>query len=243
MIEPRDKTLLFAEDELELLDLYCEWAQRVGCKVLRASNGEDALSICQRESIDLLISDVHMAAGNGIELARSLRTLEASPLVVFLTGYSEVSDEEAYDLGACAILNKPILRADLLAAVERFLKPLRDLWTTPFGLRPNTSIKRDYGSLESAMLQGELSFGRGGMFVRDVESQCDRVPVTFDFSFVQGQTPRIEGCGIPRWQRMTRAPDLPPGVGIEILNLASHALGPVTDWISRANPRAFIPKA
>ena len=239
---PSEKTLLFAEDEPELLDIYCEWAHRLGYKVFRAGSGEEALFICRREPIDLVISDVQMAGGNGVQLARNLKTLDASPLILFLTGYSEVSDEEAYDLGACAILNKPIARAHLLGAVERFLTPLRDLWASPVGLRPDTNIKRKFDSLESAMNDGELRFGRGGMFVRDIEPQCEHLPVAFDFGFAKGETSRIEGCGIPRWQRTTPAPNLPAGIGIEILNLDRKALGPVTEWISRANPKAFIPR-
>lgn len=241
---PSSKTLLFAEDEPELLQIYAAWFQGRGYKVLSAGNGKDAFSLCQREHVDLVISDVRMAAGDGIELASQLKTnLENSPLVVFLTGFADVSSEEAYDLGVCTILNKPIARLELVQAVERFLKPPRELWTASVDLRPNALVQKNYGSFESALNQGALNFGRGGMFVRGCESLPEDLPVEFQFQFSEGRTPRMDGCGILRWKRTTHYQDLPNGAGIEILRLESHALDVVTEWISRARPKAFIPRA
>jgi CheY-like chemotaxis protein len=81
MDKPKSKTLLFAEDEPELLEIYTHWFQRLGYNVLGASNGNDALAICRTHPIDLVVSDVRMAGGDGILLVRKLKTtMDASPL-------------------------------------------------------------------------------------------------------------------------------------------------------------------
>lgn len=243
MDSPTRKTLLFAEDEPELLEIYTHWFQRLGYHVLGASNGNEALAICRTHPVDLVISDVRMTGGDGISLARELRTtMDASPLLVFLTGFADLSNEEAYDLGACSILSKPIDRDRLQQAVERFLKPPRELWSTPLTLRLNALIENRYESLAGALHQRALSFGRGGMFVRDSRSLPEDVPIGFQFRFTEGNATRMYGSGILRWQRQLSQQNLPAGMGIEILHLDADALEPVVQWISDLKPRAFIPR-
>jgi CheY-like chemotaxis protein len=243
MNAPRNKTLLFAEDEPELLEIYSTWFERLGYEVLRARNGKEALSFCRSQHVDLVISDVRMAGGSGPELARQLTMLDTSPLLVFLTGFVDLSNEEAYGLGACAILNKPTTRRELEEPVARFLKPARELWTSPLSVQPHALVEKNYDSLESALQARELNFGRGGMFVRDRRMLLpDNVPLGFQFRFAGGRPERMDGCGILRWQRVQPHQELPAGLGIEILHLGAQALDPVLEWISRANPKAFIPR-
>ena len=168
--------------------------------------------------------------------------MESSPLLVFLTGFADLSNEEAYDLGACSILSKPIDRDNLQQTVERYVKPSRELWSTPPTLRLNALIENRYGSLEGALHERVLSFGRGGMFVRDGRSLPEDVPIGFQFRFTEGNATRMYGSGILRWQRPLRRQSLPAGMGIEILHLDSEALDPVVQWISDTKPRAFIPR-
>jgi len=242
MNAPRNKTLLFAEDEPELLEIYSNWFKGLGYEVLCAKNGNEALELCRNQHVDLVISDVRMAGGSGPELARQLTTLDTSPLLVFLTGFADLSNEEAYGLGACAILNKPTTRRELEEPVSRFLKPARELWASPPTVQPHALVKKDYDSLESALQAGELNFGRGGMFVRDCGSLPKNVPLGFHFRFARGRPESMDGCGILRWQRVQPHQELPAGLGIEILHLGAQAQDPVLEWISRANPKAFIPR-
>jgi hypothetical protein len=162
--------------------------------------------------------------------------------LVFLTGFADLCNEEAYDLGACAILNKPIQREELQLAVARFLKPPRELWSTPVTLQLKALVEKRYESLGSALQERALSLGRGGVFIRDCESMPEDVPVGFQVRFAQGKATRMDGCGIVCWQRTISHQNLPAGVGIEILRLDPQALDPIVEWIYYANPRAFIPK-
>lgn len=243
MPTPNGKTLLFAEDEPELLEIYSEWFRMRGYTVLGATNGKDALTVCESQPVDLVISDVRMAEGDGIELARGLKaTLENSPLIVFLTGFADVSSEETYDLGVCSILNKPIDRAELVRAVERFLRTPRELWAAPVSLQPQTKVEKNFESLEAAIRQGHLNFGRGGFFVRNCEGLPENQSLEFNFNFSEKRIPKVDGCGILRWKRTVQDVGLPKGVGIEILSLGHQALDAVTEWISNVRPKAFIPR-
>ena len=240
----KNKTLLFAEDEPALLEIYSESFKGLGYDVHSAKNGREALSLCWNHHVDLVISDVCMPGGDGIELARRLQaTLPTSPRLVFLTGSADLSNEEAYyDLGACAILSKPMGLGELEQAVERFLKSPRELWATPPAAQMQALVHKDYESLEWALERRELSLGRGGMFLRDCELLPENIPLGFRLRFAGGSVARMDGCGFLRWQRVVPHQELPTGAGIEILHLAAQALDPVAEWISRANPKAFIPR-
>lgn len=239
----RKKTLLFAEDEPELLEIYSEWFRRLGYHVLSAPDGQQAFSLCETNQVDLVISDVRMAGSDGIDLARRLKSeLAESPLIVFLTGFADLSLEEAYDLGACAILNKPIQRAELEHAIARFLQSNAEIWRIPSSCQPEVEVRRSFDSLESAVAKKEMNLGRGGMFVRHSDEVPDNAALDFQFQFACGPARSIDGSGILRWQRHVSQHGLPPGLGIEILHLDQQALGPVVDWISRTTPRAFIPR-
>ena len=93
------------------------------------------------------------------------------------------------------------------------------------------------------MARRELSLGRGGVFVRGFESRGELLPIGFEFTFTEGSILRMDGCGISRWQRTVPGPNLPAGMGIEILDIDAQSRRRIADLISSTNTKAFIPKA
>ena len=55
-----------------------------------ASNGEAAIEAVKKEKIDLILSDIAMPKGNGIELLEKLRTIENPPKIILVTGYASM---------------------------------------------------------------------------------------------------------------------------------------------------------
>lgn len=85
------ETILVVEDQDGLRDLIIEVLHESGYQVLSASNGRDALDVCQRnpQSIDLVITDVVMPQMGGRELARTLGVLYPETKVLFISGYAD----------------------------------------------------------------------------------------------------------------------------------------------------------
>lgn len=177
-------------------------------------------------------------------------TMKPNPAAAFLlTGLALVrrnrSELQLYCvavalIGTLTLINKAIDRDKLQK--ERFLKPPRELWSTPVMLRLNALIEKRYESLAAALQQRALSFGRGGMFVRDRSSLPEEVRIGFQFRFTEGDAARMNGSGILLRHRSLPQDNLPAGLGIEFLHLDAEALDPVVHWISNFKPRAFIPK-
>lgn len=82
-------TALIAEDEPALLDLVSGMVEEIGIKVLRATNGNEALMIQDEYDgdIDFLLTDVVMPELNGVKLAELFGSVRPESRVMFMSGY------------------------------------------------------------------------------------------------------------------------------------------------------------
>jgi two-component system KDP operon response regulator KdpE len=128
----KDAVVLIADDETGLLRIFRMWFEREGCRVLTAENGREALQLATDNHVDVLVSDIRMPVLDGIELAKRLNaTGTYLPKIIFVSGFTDLSEREAYALGAQAMLAKPIRRAELVSAVDRSLMDLEERWRQP----------------------------------------------------------------------------------------------------------------
>lgn len=86
-----------------------------------AANGEEALLLLRSLPYDLVLLDIRMPGGNGLEVAAALRDLPHPPKVIFTTAYPDHA-VEAFDLAAADYLVKPFDADRLRRAVERALE-------------------------------------------------------------------------------------------------------------------------
>jgi two-component system response regulator AlgR len=90
-----------------------------------AANGREAMDILHAVNSDLVLTDIHMPAMDGLELARHLLKLQQPPVVIFTTAFHEHA-VQAFDVNAIDYLMKPVRMQRLLAALQKVprLKPL-----------------------------------------------------------------------------------------------------------------------
>jgi two-component system cell cycle sensor histidine kinase/response regulator CckA len=116
------ETVLFVDDHEQIRTLVHLTLEQLGYSTLVASNGGEALRICDAHDgpIDLLITDVMMPGMNGRELARLVR--ERRPMaVLFTSGYgTDVLGDEGLAAGE-RYLQKPYGKADLARAIREAL--------------------------------------------------------------------------------------------------------------------------
>lgn len=65
--------ILIAEDEAHILRVMALWLGRHGHEVLEAPNGAVALERLERETVDLIISDMNMPVKTGLDLVKAVR--------------------------------------------------------------------------------------------------------------------------------------------------------------------------
>jgi len=197
-MESKTATVLIVDDERMLLDIFSEWLQEEGCRVLTAGDGAAALEVLRNHHVDVIVSDVRMPVMDGILLLKNLTThsgLSKShhpPKMIFISGFTDLEPREAYNLGVEAILQKPIGRAQFAGAVRRTLCSHEEAWsepTTPGGMPLHVALPR----VSAAIEHGRIAFGRGG-FCLYLSSPMREGPVRFDLEF-QGERASFAGHG------------------------------------------------
>lgn len=117
-------TVLLVEDNVELLNLTRE-SLSVWYRVLRATNGCEALEQLNKESIDVIVSDVMMPQMNGLELCRKVKTeLDYSHVpVILLTAKTTLESKvEGFECGADVYIEKPFSIKQLHMQIDNLLK-------------------------------------------------------------------------------------------------------------------------
>ena len=115
------KTVLVVDDEPGLRRILEMRLKRQGYNVLSAENGIIAHDLIKTESIDLVLSDVRMPGGDGVQLLEQLESEHGSPPVILMTGYADITPDEALQKGAKAIFDKPLQSKEVLAKIEQLL--------------------------------------------------------------------------------------------------------------------------
>lgn len=114
--------LLIVDDEGDIRELISDIAQEQGFSVAQAGNIKQARIQIERQKPSVVLMDMQLPDGNGIEFWERLALSNAR--VVFITGYSSVdSAVQALRCGAVDYLRKP-LRLERLKAILAELKIL-----------------------------------------------------------------------------------------------------------------------
>jgi two-component system, OmpR family, alkaline phosphatase synthesis response regulator PhoP len=118
------KKILIVDDEPDVLRLTSLRLEKLGFKVLTATNGKEALEVLRNEKPDLAMIDLIMPVMYGSEickLVKSDETLKHIPIVLF-TAYSEIMNgEKAKSIGADGYIAKPFFARELVSVVEQAL--------------------------------------------------------------------------------------------------------------------------
>jgi two-component system, NtrC family, response regulator PilR len=104
----RPPRILVVDDERSMRELLAIVLRREGYEVLLAESGRAAVDTLERESIDLLISDIKMPDLSGVDVLRAAKRIDQDILGIMITAFASTDTAvEAMRLGACDYLSKP----------------------------------------------------------------------------------------------------------------------------------------
>jgi DNA-binding NtrC family response regulator len=116
--------VLIVDDEAAMRAALEANFRRRGWAVQTASGVSDALSKFRSTPATLVVTDMRMADGDGLQVMQGVRTCVPDTPVIFLTAYGSVPDAvQAIKDGAYDYLQKPVSFDELEAAAQRFLAP------------------------------------------------------------------------------------------------------------------------
>jgi signal transduction histidine kinase/CheY-like chemotaxis protein len=116
--------VLLAEDMPDTRALVVRHLERLGLTVLQAENGEQAIEAALSKRPDVVLMDMDMPVVAGSEATRTLRMCGFSAPILALTAHKgEEERTRALAAGCNSIVEKPMTRASLLAALSEALAP------------------------------------------------------------------------------------------------------------------------
>jgi CheY-like chemotaxis protein len=119
-----EETILLVEDDDEVRNVATRILRKNGYRVLEASNGAEALRVCEAEevAVDLMITDIVMPEMGGTELAGRLRETQPDARILFTSGYTEDAAvrQSFLDPGE-AFIEKPFTPASLAKKARQIL--------------------------------------------------------------------------------------------------------------------------
>ncbi len=119
----RRKNILVVDDDKIILDSLCEFLSLEGFRTRGAQTVKGAMAELEEESYCLVLTDVNLPDGDGLDLLSIIREKYPQTVVIVVTGYGTIeSAVRAIKLGAYDYLTKPVIDDDLRLAVERASK-------------------------------------------------------------------------------------------------------------------------
>ena len=114
-----ERNILLVEDEEDLLELYKSFLESDGYVVETAAKGRDAVNKAKNKRFDMVILDIKLPDIMGDEVARELKAIDESVIIIMVTGFPSFQESiDALDLGIYDILLKPITADELLRAAR-----------------------------------------------------------------------------------------------------------------------------
>jgi DNA-binding NtrC family response regulator len=121
--EKETHKLLIVEDDAHLRDTLSTFLSRAGYKTSAAHDGREALEVVDKETPDLILTDIHMPDMDGMALLAEVKARYPETIVIMMTAFSSIdSAVEAMRRGAEDYLSKPLQLADAQMSVERALE-------------------------------------------------------------------------------------------------------------------------
>jgi len=158
----RTPKVLVIDDEPDIGRLLEFELKNCGFEVYVESDPIKALDRVVTLDLDFIVSDIKMPNLSGYDLLHKVRSMHKyKPEIVFISGYSEYTQEYAYHLGAIAMFSKPVSCENIVnVLMENFIE--------------ETSNKKKYmgdevvqdGFFEGDLVLDSNNVGTGGMFLK-----------------------------------------------------------------------------
>jgi CheY-like chemotaxis protein len=121
-VEPRDYSILIADDDPGSRDSLREIVEPEGFQTVLAADGEEALDIVEHRDVHLLVCDMYMPRLSGLETLQLAKQVKAVlPCILVSADVNDQLIRQALLAKAYSVIAKPVSKNVLLYTVVRAL--------------------------------------------------------------------------------------------------------------------------
>lgn len=127
MTQIKGKEILVVEDDDDLREIISDAFSVYGAHTKTAKNGEAAFELVRANRFDVVISDIQMPGGDGLDLMKRIAQLPPpKPLCFLWTGHYGKSDFSLQALEVLKVFEKPFKTSEMIEAMGKFLAKKAD---------------------------------------------------------------------------------------------------------------------
>ena len=118
-------TVLVVEDEPTVRDVVVRYLRQAGYDAVEAGDLDEARDVLRGRSPSLVVLDLMLPGGNGLELCREIRASSELPIIMLTARADETDRIVGLELGADDYVTKPFSPRELTARVRTVLRRSR----------------------------------------------------------------------------------------------------------------------
>ncbi len=116
------KRILIVEDDCDTAKINGDFLKEKGYEIIHAPNLKLATMYLETETFDLILMDILLRDGNGLDYTRIIRKKKIMTPLIFMTVCTHINEIKAgFELGCEDYLKKPVGTDELLLRVKRVL--------------------------------------------------------------------------------------------------------------------------
>lgn len=113
--------MLVAEDDKEMRSLLCDELRDLGCRIVEAGDGNEAIERAREMAPSLILTDLRMPGG-GLGYIGRLRIVMPTCPIILITAFGDPSVRETSQrFGISAYFDKPVRMGELKSSIVRLL--------------------------------------------------------------------------------------------------------------------------
>ncbi len=203
-------TVLIIDDEKSILDSLSSILQDEGFTVFKATDGNEGLSIFEKEKPDVVLLDVWMPGMDGLQVLKRIKKKNQDAMVIVISGHGTISTAvEAVKIGAYDFLEKPLSIDKVLEVVSRGLgldsKRAEKTEDIRVGITKGADIHKQKTIGKSIVLYGVglhtgvktgmilLPMPEGTGIIFEHMPDGERIPAYIDYVFSVGYASSLKG--------------------------------------------------
>lgn len=122
--EKRER-ILIVEDERRIAEILTDYLRQSGFEVEYQDRGDKIVEMVRKQPPSLILLDVMLPGGNGLEICREIRKFSAIPIIIVSARIDELDRLLGLELGADDYICKPFSPREVVARVKAVFRRSR----------------------------------------------------------------------------------------------------------------------
>ncbi|MEN4918884.1 response regulator transcription factor [Achromobacter spanius] len=158
------RRILLIDDDVELAQMLREYLEPNHCQLTLAHTGAQGLALLAQDDVDLVLLDLMLPDGNGLDLLKHYRQRSRRPVIMFTAHGGETDRVLGLEFGADDYLAKPFSPRELKARITAVLRRFEE---APGGAAPRLNL----GALSLDPATGRARLGADEVLLTGAEQR------------------------------------------------------------------------